>query len=392
MGSGTVKVVAVGADWAKAALVDDDDYENVLSRRWRIHRGTSTDYAADNASNLMHRWLMGADGKSEVDHLNGLGLDNRKRNLRVTSRFGNQRNVGKPKNNTSGYKGVVRSRDRWAAQITANNRRYGLGTYDTPEEAARAYDEAALRLHGSFAKTNAALGLLGGALGQSGARLALVGKMGSGKSTLAEILTEQANFVRMALADALKDEVAEMLNLTCRTDRGEIRFTRKDLDENKFLLRPLLQFVGTDWHREFLGESDRWIRLLLSRVGSFPTLPIVVDDARFVNEAEALRAEGFTIVKVVRNENERIASLKEALTKQRMRDLSAPGGPVASSAESSVSSWVNEELSRTLSHKSEQEIEHIEPDILIANDDLATLRVEARRLAGKHGLFDEEAA
>jgi hypothetical protein len=58
------------------------------------------------------------------------------------------------RDNTSGYKGVQKSRKRWIARIMVNGKHIGLGTFDAPEEAARAYDRAAKLYHGDFAVPN----------------------------------------------------------------------------------------------------------------------------------------------------------------------------------------------------------------------------------------------
>ena len=93
------------------------------------------------------------DGKS-VDHRDGNRLNNSRANLRVCEHYENLRNRGKQKNNTTGFCGVYKNRDRYQAQIKMNGKCLYFGTYPTPEEAARAYDEAALKLHGEFARLN----------------------------------------------------------------------------------------------------------------------------------------------------------------------------------------------------------------------------------------------
>lgn len=60
------------------------------------------------------------------------------------------------RNNTSGYIGVSRTKNtsKWCAEITVKYKKICIGSFDCPEEAARAYDEAAKRFRGDSAKTN----------------------------------------------------------------------------------------------------------------------------------------------------------------------------------------------------------------------------------------------
>jgi hypothetical protein len=103
----------------------------------------------------MHRLILGAPDDMHVDHVNGNGLDNRRNNIRIASRAENMANRKKHKNNTSGFMGVWQAASgRWRARLWHNNKRHNLGTYDTREEAAHAYDAMARKLHGEFATLN----------------------------------------------------------------------------------------------------------------------------------------------------------------------------------------------------------------------------------------------
>jgi hypothetical protein len=89
------------------------------------------------------------------DHKSGDALDNRRPNLRPATQWQNAANVGLPRSNKSGFKGVRKESDGWwHAYIQANNKHYHLGKFHSAEAAAAAYDREALRLHGEFARTN----------------------------------------------------------------------------------------------------------------------------------------------------------------------------------------------------------------------------------------------
>jgi hypothetical protein len=81
--------------------------------------------------------------QGEIDHINHVKHDNRLSNLRDVSRSTNQRNKPMPRNNTSGFVGVVRSRgrDKWEAFGRDNGKRVYLGLFDAPEQAAQVAKE-----------------------------------------------------------------------------------------------------------------------------------------------------------------------------------------------------------------------------------------------------------
>jgi len=145
----------------KFALVDDEDFERLNKFSWRTHRNG---YAFRHKSKvnpfiLMHRQVMNCPKRKVIDHIDGNGFNNQKENLRICINKQNLCNRGKQKNNTSGYKGVFwlksgKRLKRWLAQIKLNNKSKFFGYYDTAEDAALAYNIAAERYHGEFAKLN----------------------------------------------------------------------------------------------------------------------------------------------------------------------------------------------------------------------------------------------
>lgn len=138
-------------------LIDDADSHLFVGRPWHAIRARGTFYAqaGDDPNVLAHRLVMAAPKGILVDHANRNGLDNRRANLRLCNQSQNKANRPAPANNTSGYKGVGRARSgRWVATITVDYKARHLGTFDTPEEAATAYDAAALEAWGEFALLN----------------------------------------------------------------------------------------------------------------------------------------------------------------------------------------------------------------------------------------------
>ncbi len=146
-----------------SAIVDDCDYESVIKFKWRSHSGHKDNYYAiagkSPTSILMHHLIIGV---GLVDHKDGNGLNNQRTNLRPASKSQNAANCGVNSKNTSGFKGVTWSKEKrkWATRIRVNLKRWHLGYFKSLHDAAKAYDRAAIKFFGEFAKTNQSLGLL----------------------------------------------------------------------------------------------------------------------------------------------------------------------------------------------------------------------------------------
>jgi hypothetical protein len=150
----------------RVAIVDDEDYDRLSQFKWYADVNPSTGRfralrkVTNNKTRIkiwMHREILGLLPGIQVDHRNLDSLDNRKENLRPATNQENSWNRSLRRDSFTGYKGVRRRTGygRFQARICdALGRRLHLGCFDTAEEAAKAYDEAALKHFGEFARTN----------------------------------------------------------------------------------------------------------------------------------------------------------------------------------------------------------------------------------------------
>ena len=149
------------------AIIDAVDIEKVTGRNWyaiRDHRSArvsaATSVVADGKKQTiyMHRVVLPADDLM-VDHANGEALDNRRANLRVATPSQNTANCHAHIKNKSGMKGIWYDAKRgvFVANIGVGGKKKHIGRYQTADEAANAYDLAAIKFFGEFAKVNRAL-------------------------------------------------------------------------------------------------------------------------------------------------------------------------------------------------------------------------------------------
>lgn len=152
------------------ALIDDEDHALISRYKWRAYRGgdpgeNGTVYAIahkpmiggiDQGSVIMHRLIMKAPKGVKVDHWDGEGLNNQKYNLRLATNPQNSQNQKLRNRGSSKYKGVSldKRHGTWKAYIAVNGKLLWLGQHKSEGDAARAYDAAARKLFGEFAKCN----------------------------------------------------------------------------------------------------------------------------------------------------------------------------------------------------------------------------------------------
>lgn len=150
-----------------SAIIDDEDAHlakfkwcalvtkrTVYAKRRVYHGKIDGRYVYSGLS--LHRAVMNAPAGTQVDHIDGDGLNCRRSNLRLVTCAQNHANRRADRGNVTGLKGVecIRGGKRWGARIGVHGRVIRLGYFSTAEGAARAYDAAAREHFGEFARLN----------------------------------------------------------------------------------------------------------------------------------------------------------------------------------------------------------------------------------------------
>lgn len=149
-------------------LIDKEDFEYFNHWKWHcsssgyacrsVYLGAKGNVRSKRGVILLHRAILERSGvkieKLEIDHYNGVKLDNRKANLRIATKSQNQMNTFIPKRNTSGFKGVSwdKSNNKWLASICINGKSKTLGRFTDLDKAAFVYKNAADYYFGEYAR------------------------------------------------------------------------------------------------------------------------------------------------------------------------------------------------------------------------------------------------
>lgn len=139
------------------ALIDDEDFLRVEPYTWRAREDGYIQRTwieeGKTYHELLHRFIMEAAEDEVVDHENGDRWDCQKHNLRVATLSQNAANRPTTSQERD-WKGIYPHGNRWKARIKLEGRNVYLGSFPSPQEAAYAYDVAAKRLFGDFARLN----------------------------------------------------------------------------------------------------------------------------------------------------------------------------------------------------------------------------------------------
>lgn len=170
-------------EYLRTALILDSDtgiltwkLRSDMPRNWNTRYAGSVALNADKGQGyrsgtvlgkrlLAHRvvWALhyGEWPEGEIDHINGIGSDNRIENLRLASRAQNCRNINGRRHGRVCFKGVYwfPRLSKYVAKIRGAIGTEHLGYFENECEAANAYDLRALQLFGEFARTNLSMDL-----------------------------------------------------------------------------------------------------------------------------------------------------------------------------------------------------------------------------------------
>lgn len=142
------------------ALIDEADETLVKAFHWHVknlkHKKLKYAVTYTPAPLFMHRLILGVSVPQGIEHIDHNGLDNRRKNLRIsTTKEEDRQTPNSERRPYSHYHGVWKTpSDRWAAKISYGGQQRHIGTFKTAKLAASAYDSYARTFHGANAKLN----------------------------------------------------------------------------------------------------------------------------------------------------------------------------------------------------------------------------------------------
>lgn len=135
-------------------LIDASDYNSIKNYYWSLNSQGYVISVINGKHKRLHLFLVNKPNNTDVDHINGNKLDNRRCNLRICSHKENSRNVKVSKNNKIGHLGIsITKYGRYRARIMVDGKEIRLGNYKNIEDAINARKEAELKYFGKYSPT-----------------------------------------------------------------------------------------------------------------------------------------------------------------------------------------------------------------------------------------------
>jgi len=136
--------------------------------------------------------------------------------------------------------------------------------------------------------------------------IVISGTARSGKDTLADyIIKKMPQYVKIAYADALKEQIMEEFDLTYNQLYGDLKevpdVRYKKQSGGFWTPREMMQFIGTDTYRSI--DDLHWINKLFDRINAGGYKNVIVTDGRFLNEITAIKDKGGYHVRIQRNQS-----------------------------------------------------------------------------------------
>lgn len=150
----------------KIVLLDDEDYEMIISKNINVHLrydktingfyaqiktyplGCTKKNGKDVRSTInLHRFITNCPKDKVVDHINRNTLDNRKCNLRICTQRENNCN----KRNNTKHIGIRKINNRYYARAVVNGKEISLGAYASLDEAIIGRNNRLLSIEGGDA-------------------------------------------------------------------------------------------------------------------------------------------------------------------------------------------------------------------------------------------------
>lgn len=156
-----MKKIILGRGKEGFAIVGDSDFKRISKSKWHIRKRNHTSYVVrrqivkgKKKTIYLHREILKLPNDYKIiDHIDGNGLNNQRRNLRVCTQSQNSMNRSLLSRNRSGNKGVgwYSRYNKWRARIVVLGKEKTLGFFKSKKEAIEAYRKASIKYHGRFA-------------------------------------------------------------------------------------------------------------------------------------------------------------------------------------------------------------------------------------------------